>query len=134
MFEGFDETKIKEYTEEARTRWGSEKVDESIQRTSKYTKEDWAAIQTEQQAINEGLASLMDRDPADPAVQELVGRHFRLIDKRFYTVTPEIYRGLGELYVNDPRFKANYEKVRPGLAEFMRSAMHAYCDRAFGKS
>src|SRR3990170_4415689 len=27
MFEGFDESKIKEYTEEARARWGSENVD-----------------------------------------------------------------------------------------------------------
>lgn len=133
MFEGFDESKIKEYTEEARARWGNEKVDESIRRTSKYTKEDWTEIQAEQQSITQGLAALMDRDPGDPEVQEVVGRHFRLINERFYTVTPEVYRGLGELYVNDPRFTANYDKVKPGLAQFMRAAMHAYCDRVFGK-
>ena len=42
----------------------------------------------------------------------------------------EMHRGLGELYVNDPRFAANYEKVRPGLAEFTRDAFRANAERA----
>lgn len=83
-------------------------------------------------AIQQGLASLMDRDPADPEVQSLIDRHFQQINNRYYTCTPEIYRGLGDLYVNDERFKANYEQVRPGLAKFMRAAMRVYCDRILG--
>ncbi|MCL5256635.1 MAG: TipAS antibiotic-recognition domain-containing protein [Chloroflexi bacterium] len=129
MIEGFDQKKIEEYREEARRRWDSELVDESHRRTAKYTKEDWVAIQAETNAIQQGLASLMDRDPADPEVQKLIDRHFRQINERYYTCTIEIYRGLGDLYVNDERFKANYEMVRQGLAEFMRAAMHVYCDR-----
>ena len=39
-----------------------------------------------------------------------------------------MYRGLGDMYVADPRFAAYYEKYAPGLAQFMRDAMHAYCD------
>jgi MerR family transcriptional regulator, thiopeptide resistance regulator len=30
-----------------------------------------------------------------------------------------MYRGLGQMYVDDPRFTATYDKVRPGLAIFM---------------
>ena len=30
---------------------------------------------------------------------------------------------LGELYVTDPRFAANYERVQPGLATFLRDAI-----------
>ncbi len=134
MFEGFDKAQLEEWREEARQRWGSEQVDESWRRASKYNKEDWAAMQHETREINEGLAARMDRDPSDPEVQALIGRHFRQIDERFYTVTPEIYRGLGELYVSDPRFTANYDNVKPGLAQFMRSAMRVYADRVEAKS
>jgi DNA-binding transcriptional MerR regulator len=134
MFEGFDEAKLEEYRKEARARWGSEKVDESDRRTSKYTKEDWAEIRAESEAISLGLAALMDRDPADPEVQALVERHYRQINERFYNCSLEIYRGLGDLYIDDARFTANYERIKPGLAQFMRAAMHAFCDRQTAKA
>ncbi|MGQ9677035.1 MAG: TipAS antibiotic-recognition domain-containing protein, partial [Chloroflexota bacterium] len=31
--------------------------------------------------------------------------------------------------VEDSRFTEFYDKYRPGLAKFMRAAMHAYADR-----
>ncbi len=134
MFEGFDRKQLDEWREEARQRWDSDRVDESWRRASKYTKEDWAAIQRESQEVNEGLAARMDKGSSDPEVQALIGRHFRQINERFYECTPEVYRGLGELYVSDPRFTANYEKVKPGLAQFMREAMRVYADSLEGKS
>ena len=133
MFEGFDTKQLEEWREEARERWGSEKVDESWRRASKYTKEDWAAIQAEGQLILDGMAARMDRDPADPEVQQLVHLHYRQINERYYDCSLEVYRGLGDLYVNDPRFTANYDKVKPGLAAFTRLAMRAYCDVREGK-
>jgi hypothetical protein len=45
----------------------------------------------------------------------------------------EIFRGLGDLYVADERFTANNDRHGPGLAQFMRDAMHIYCDRKEGK-
>jgi MerR family transcriptional regulator, multidrug-efflux activator len=129
MFEGFDQKQLEEWREEARQKWGSQQVDESWRRASTYTKEDWAAIQRESKEINEALAALMDRDPSDPEVQTVIERHFRQIDERFYKVTPEVYRGLGELYVSDARFTANYDRVKPGLAHFMKEAMRVYADR-----
>ena len=35
--------------------------------------------------------------------------------------------GLAEMYVADDRFKAYYEAVAPGAAEFLRDAIKAYC-------
>jgi hypothetical protein len=128
MFDGFDESTMEAYKEEARAKYGKEVVDESHRRTGKYTKADWATIQAEGNEIKEAIASRMDQGPADPEVQARVGQWFRVINDRFYTCTPEIFRGLGDLYVDDSRFAANYEKVRPGLAAFMRAAMHLYCD------
>jgi hypothetical protein len=68
----------------------------------------------------------MDRDPADPEVQRWIGRHHRQINDRFYACSAEVYRGLGDMYVQDERFTAFYDKVKPGLATFMRDAMHVY--------
>jgi DNA-binding transcriptional MerR regulator len=127
MFDGFDQAK---YEEEARQRWGRTRAfEESVERTKKYTKAEWAAIQQESEQIEQGLAALMDRDPADPEVQEWIRRHHQQLNDRFYTCPPEMYRGLGDLYVQDERFTAHYDKLKPGLARFMQAAMHAYCDR-----
>ncbi|HEX3751467.1 MAG TPA: TipAS antibiotic-recognition domain-containing protein [Streptosporangiaceae bacterium] len=38
----------------------------------------------------------------------------------------EAYRSLGQLYVDDQRFRDNYEKVTAGLAAYQRDAMAVY--------
>lgn len=134
MFEGFDQKQIDAWTEEARERWGAEHVDESVRRTKRYTKADWKALYEEMGDLTSRIAEGMDRGPDDPAVQEQVARWHRIINERFYDCTPEIFRGLGDLYVDDPRFTATYEKIRPGLAQFLRAAMHIYVDRLEGKA
>ncbi|HEY9898866.1 MAG TPA: MerR family transcriptional regulator [Pantanalinema sp.] len=129
MFEAFNDSKLVAYREEAKARWGhGDAWKESEKRTSRYGKEDWLTVKAELQAISQNLAALMDRDPADPVVQEGVGRWWNMINERFYTVTPEIFRGLGNMYVADPRFTATYEKVKPGMAQFMQQAMRIYAD------
>ena len=132
-FEGFDDKQLEEYREEARQRWGAV-VDESYARVSRYSQADWSRISSESQAINEGLAALLGHDPAEPAVQELVGRWFKLINDNYYDCSPEVFRGLGEMYVADSRFMAFYDKIRPGLAPFLRDAMAIYADRLEGNS
>ena len=39
--------------------------------------------------------------------------------------TPEAHKGLADGYVTDERFRAYYEKVAPGAAQFLRDAIHA---------
>ncbi len=34
--------------------------------------------------------------------------------------------GLAQMYVDDERFKAYYDKIVPGCAEFLRDAMKIY--------
>ncbi len=129
MFEGFDESKLSEYREEARRRWGNSPAwEESERRTSGYTKQDWQDIQTESDEINRSLAALMELDPAGAEVQELAGRWYRLINTRFYECSPQILRGLADMYVEDARFKSHYDRWKPGLAAFLRQAMHVYAD------
>lgn len=131
MFDGFDQTK---YEEEARQRWGqTEAYKESLKRTQRYTKEDWAAIQRESGQIEQGIAALMDRSPSDPAVQAYISRHYNQINDRFYACPLEMYRGLGDMYVQDDRFAAHFEAIKPGMARFMQAAINAYCDEAASK-
>lgn len=128
-FAGFDDPKLAEYQEEARQRWGhTDAYRESARRTARYTKKDWDAIKAEGSEITLAIAAHMGRPATDPEVQKQIARHHRQIDERFYACSPEIYRGLAEGYVADERFKAFYEKVKPGLAEFMRVGMLVYAD------
>jgi len=40
-----------------------------------------------------------------------------------------VHRGLADLYVDDARFTAGYDSVEPGLARYVRDAIHANADR-----
>ncbi|NGQ96289.1 MerR family transcriptional regulator [Brevibacillus sp. SYP-B805] len=132
MFEGFDMTAIEQhrekYADEAKRLYGKEIVEETERRTSRYTKEDWAAIMGKWDELFKRIAAAMDKGPADPGVQQAVGELRQHITDSFYDCTVEIFRGLGDLYVNDERFTANIDRYKPGLAAFLREAMHLYCD------
>ncbi|MFS0859125.1 MerR family transcriptional regulator [Paenibacillus taichungensis] len=69
-----------------------------------------------QGAIEEGL------EPGSPEVQQIIGRHLDWI-KDYYTPTAEIYRDLGNLYVEHKNFRQMYDGYHPKLAEFLRDGM-----------
>lgn len=43
-----------------------------------------------------------------------------------------MHRGLGDMYLVDPQFTQHYEDVGPGLAQYLRDAIHANADRHDG--
>jgi hypothetical protein len=79
------------------------------------------------------MAELMAAgSPADdPAVLVEVDAHYQGMC-RFWTPTALAYKGLGQIYVDDPRFKSTYDKIAVGLAEYQRDAMAAYADARLG--
>ncbi|HEY8346700.1 MAG TPA: MerR family transcriptional regulator [Symbiobacteriaceae bacterium] len=132
LFDGFDPS---QYEEEARQRWGkTQAYQESVERARRYTRDDWESIKKESQEIYQHLADLMDRAPDDPEVQHWIGRWHQLIDQRFYTCPPDLFRCLGEMYLQDERFTANIDRIRKGLAAFMKEAMAVYADRLATRS
>lgn len=78
--------------------------------------------------ISEAIAARMDRAPDDPEVQEWIQRYHQHINDRFYTCTAQIFRGLADCYVQDERFTASWEAIKPGMAHFMSEAMIVYCN------
>jgi MerR family transcriptional regulator, thiopeptide resistance regulator len=129
LFNGFDPS---QYEEEARERWGGTAAfEESIRRTRSYKKEDWKALGAEGAAINDAFVAAMDAGlPAShPRAMDAAERHRQHITRWFYDCSFEIHVGLGEMYVADPRFAANYEPLRTGLAAYIRDAIRANAAR-----
>jgi DNA-binding transcriptional MerR regulator len=121
-FDGFDPDRQAELTEEARRRWGAQVVDPANERAG-----DWAAHRDEWAAQLTTLVGLIDagHEPADAEVQDAIAGHYRWITG-YWTPNRESYTGLGDLYADDPRFRANFDRSDPRLAEFLRAAMAAY--------
>lgn len=129
IYEGFtpeERARLKGYEAEAAERWG-ELAAESGRRLRQMTRAQWQAIQQEGGAISQRMAELMGRPVDDADVQAAIARQHAWIEN-FYPCSAEIFRGLGQMYVDDPRFAVNYERVKPGLAAFMRDAMIYYAD------
>lgn len=133
IFKVFDMAEIEKhkakYAEEVRQKYGNtDAYRESEKKTSKYSKDDWTRITADSDRIHNKLAAMMEKGPEDQRVQAAIGEWRQHITDNFYNCTPEIFRGLGDLYAADERFTANIDKFKPGLAAFMREAMHIYCD------
>jgi DNA-binding transcriptional MerR regulator len=127
-FEGFDETR---YEEETRQRWGSTpQYAESQHKWASYSKEQKQEIKAEGGRLTVRMVSENpDASPDDPDVQAAIGEYFAYLNKNFYTCDLGFLRGLADMWVADPRFAINYERIRAGGAEFVRDAVHIYCDK-----
>ncbi len=127
IFEGFSEEQQEEYTEQAREMYGSELVDESMNRWKSYSEEKKKAIMAESGAIYQGIADHMDKGHDSPDVQDLVAQWHQNM-RYFYEPTYTILRGLGQMYKDSPDFRANFEKFHPELPEFLCEAIQFYCE------
>lgn len=130
LFDGFDPAA---YEAEAQEKWGdTDAYRESRQRTASYGKRQWDAIKSEGRALYEALARAMAAGTSadDPAAMDIAEDHRRHIDRWFYSCPHAIHVELGEIYVNDPRFTANIDATRPGLAAYLRDAIRANASRA----
>lgn len=118
------------YAEEARQLYGhSDAYKESQNKTKNYSKQDRNNITDEGTAVYRQIAAHMDKKPAHRTVQALVKRWQDHISRHYYKCTKEILGGPGELYVNDPRFTKNIDKIKPGLAAFLSRAIAHYCKK-----
>nr|WP_055501719.1 MerR family transcriptional regulator [Nonomuraea pusilla] len=125
VFGGF---RPSDHEAEAERRWGGgERYEQSRRRVASYTRADWLEIKAEAQALGRDLAAACRAGlPADgPDAMDLAERHRGHISRWFYDCGYEVHRALGDMYVEDPRFTAVYEDLAPGLAGYLRRAIHA---------
>lgn len=121
-----------EWEGEARERWGhTDAYKESARRTKDFSKEDWARIQAETEAVEARLAEvfLAGHAPTEKISMDAAEAHRSQIEN-FYPCPPAMHVGLGQMYTADPRFTEHYDKRAEGLAAFLQAAIEANAERA----
>ena len=123
------ETARNRYAEEAKQRWGNtDAYKESEQKTAGYSSSKWNDVNEGLNAVFAEFATIQNRElPESEAAQTIVKKLQTYITENFYNCTPEILKGLGQMYVADERFKANIDKNGKGTAEFVSEAIEIYC-------
>lgn len=132
LYAGFPKDKAEAYRKEAIEKYGADKVEKSEAGLRKLTKDQLEALKAEGEEIARTLMGLTHLEPTNGAVQAQVARHYAHIQKMWNgAVTNEhladAYAGLGDLYVNDPRF---YEGAPEGFNTFLRDAMKYYVENS----
>ncbi|WIV59696.1 MerR family transcriptional regulator [Amycolatopsis nalaikhensis] len=123
VFDGFDHT---QYEEEVTRRWGAEAYRRGDQWWSSLSAEEKKAHQQEQADIAAafGAAHASGLAPDADEVQAIARRLHEWLRPAVSSVSAGYFAGLGQLYVDDPR----YGFEGPG-AEFVRDAMKIYAER-----
>ena len=130
-FEGFKQKMIddneKKYGEEVRAKYGNETVDKSNAKLKNMTQEEYDQVTNLAKQVEETLVeAFATGDPAGELAQKAVDLHRQWLSFYWPKYTKEAHAGLAQMYVDDERFKAYYDKGQPGTAEFLRDAIYIY--------
>jgi len=125
LFEGFSEAQQAEYEKEAMQTWDPATVKASNQKWKSLTAAEKQRIQDEGNTIYEAILKAMPNGPTSSEAQAGVERWRRHMEY-FWIPKDDQLVGLADLYNDDPRFKANFDKIDPNLAQFMREAVKFY--------
>lgn len=130
LYNSFDTKEVDQYAEEAKQRWGhTEAYKQSQERYGKMSQAEKDKVGAEGDKLMKEIAAAMKEGKTSNSseVQALIHRHYEGL-RTFYDPNPEMYKGLGEMYSADDRFRAFYQKYADGLAEYLRDAMAIYAD------
>jgi hypothetical protein len=125
LFRAFSDEQQEEYAREAEQMYDPEIVRASQKKWKSYTAEDKQRIADEGNAAYEAIAAAIPLGAASPQAQAGVELWRKHMDY-FWTPNPDQLLGLAQMYSTDPRFKANFDKIDPRLAEFMGEAVKVY--------
>ncbi len=127
VFDGFDHA---QYKDEVIERWGKDAWDSGDRWWKTISEEDKQKFgQTHLDiAADYGKAKKAGLSVESDEVQAIVKRHYDWIAVGWQGRKPtaEAFTNLGEMYVADDRFRANYDVHGVETAEFVRDAMIAY--------
>jgi hypothetical protein len=131
MFQGFDNP----HEAETRQRWGDAAVDASYERLRTLSPADTDRARNGFTPVHAALAPLLAAGVpvGDERVQALIGEHHGVVSL-FWTPDAAAYRGLGQLYVEDERFRQNIGGGNDHLVHYLRDGMEVYADRVLSRS
>ena len=128
LFDAFNDEEQKEMEKEALQMYDPETVKESNRKWKSYSTAEKQKISDEGNAVYQGFVDAMSKGPDSQEAQACV-QHWREHMNYFWVPNQEELLGLADLYNDDPRFKKNFDKVHPDLAQFVREAVQFYVSR-----
>ncbi|SFD83472.1 DNA-binding transcriptional regulator, MerR family [Paenibacillus catalpae] len=130
-FEGFKQKMIdeneKKYGKEIREKYGDDTVNASNAKLSHMTQEQFEEVTQLAEEVKTTLAAAFKTgDPAGDLAQKAADLHKRWLCYYWKEYSKEAHAGLAQMYVDDERFTAYYDTEQPGMAVFLRDAIHIY--------
>ncbi|NLI92845.1 MAG: MerR family transcriptional regulator [Peptococcaceae bacterium] len=130
-FEGFKQKMIDEneakYGKEIREKYGEEAVNQSNAKVKGMTPEQYDEVTRLSEQVMETLyAAFQTGDPSGELAQKAAELHRQWLCYFWDSYSKEAHAGLGQMYVDDPRFTAYYDEKQPGAAAFLRDAILIY--------
>lgn len=130
-FEGFKKRVVEEnekkYGKEIREKYGEDTIDKSNAKMMNMTEEQYRDFKKLEEEISSTLAeAFQSGDPAGPLAQKVADLHKQWLSYTWNQYSKAAHAGLAQMYVEDERFRAYYDKEQPGIAEFLRDAILIY--------
>ena len=131
-FEGFKKQLIDEneakFGKEIREKYGEENVEQSNARMMGLSQAEYEQMEALSIEIKQKLKEAFERgNPSSDLAQEVCDLHRQWLGYTWTSYSKKAHQGLGQMYVEDERFKANYDAISPGAAEFLYEALKVYC-------
>lgn len=130
-FEGFKKQLIEEneqkFGKEIREKYGDKTVDQSNKKVLNMTQSEHDNATKLAEEIHAILAKAFKTgDPAGDVAQKAAELHKEWLMLYWHEYSKEAHANLAQMYVDDERFTAYYDKEQPGTAAFLRDAIHIY--------
>lgn len=125
LFSGLNKPQQQAYAKEAEQRYDAATVRASTKQWGAYSKARQDAIMAEGNTVYTDMVAAMPQGADSAAVQAIVQR-WRDHLEYFWVPQVEQLTSLAATYSEDPRFKANFDKIHPELATFMLQAVQHY--------
>jgi DNA-binding transcriptional MerR regulator len=135
-FEGFKQKMIddneKKYGKEVREKYGADVADASNKKIKGMSAEKYAEVEKLTAELNAAIKeAFLEGDSASEKAMRACELHKQWLQvfwpDGYYS--KEAHIGLGEMYVTDERFKAHYDEIGEGCAEFLSNAIKEFCSR-----
>jgi DNA-binding transcriptional MerR regulator len=131
-FEGFKQKLIddneREYGREIREKYGDDIIEASNQKVKNFSREQYAEIERLSAELDDTLKAAFETgNPAGELAQKACELHKKWLCCFWKSYSREAHIGVTQMYVEDPRFKAHYNKIAPGCAAFLRDAVRIFC-------
>lgn len=130
-FKGFLKPMVDEndrkFGKEIREKYGVETVERANVKMMNMTPEEYDAITALSKELMQTLAKAYKTgDPSSDIAQKAANLHKQWLNFYWSNYSKKAHAGLAQLYVDDERFTAYYDKQQPGTAAFLRDAILAY--------